>query len=316
MARTLIIRNRRGIVALLGAVVILAAMTAPAAMGRATALHAPHPAGAPKPAHAITRHATVTGIAGSVVTLTAKDGWSRSVETAGLAITRAGAAATVGAITIGIRVDVREIRNAEGTYTITELRIVLDKVRGVVTGLGAGSFTVRIKDGSTRTVTFTGATVFQLDKTNATSAAVAVGLEASAQGTLTGTTLAAERVHLGPAHAGGTVLSISGSTITIGRGKHGQHGNVTVQVGGSTSYVLVGPKSAGPTATTLAAVVAGSRIDVRGLWNAHGSLAATTVRVHAPKVHAAKPHVVKQHVPKVHAPGVHAPKVHASKNQG
>lgn len=169
----------------------------------------------------------------------------------------------------------------DNVAAIVEFEPAADHVRGTVASLGVGSFVVRLKDDSLRTVTYDATTTFHVDKSVVTSAALAVGLGVNARGTATAASLTAAVVRLKLAKIGGKVTATSGSTITIQRGHRPA---VTIHVTALTTYAQPGAASPG-----LTNIVVGGRVKAQGTWNADGSLNASSVRIQGAKDGSAKP---------------------------
>jgi hypothetical protein len=271
----------RRILLAIAASLLLALSIAPAAVGL-TSAPANTAFGAGVAAHGSIGlgNITITNIAGNQVTLQTGGGWIKVVDASAVTIKRDGKTITVADLHVGDRVAIRQARNASGVVVITQLQVVLQRVHGVVATVGANFFTVRLKDGSIRTVTFTGTTTFRLGKAAATSGALAVGLNVSARGTMVGSVLAATTVQLTQAVTAGKVTAATASTITIQRGKKV---TVTIHITGATTYTTPGGAAA-----ALANVTAGSRIDATGTWAADGSFNATNIRVHGTKSNGAQ----------------------------
>jgi hypothetical protein len=98
------------------------------------------------------RLVTVAAVNGSTVSLVTKDGWTKDVDTTNVVITLDVATKTAADLAVGDTVQVDQTRNANDTYTITGLELVLPQVVGVVGTLGSDSFTVAQMDGTTTTV--------------------------------------------------------------------------------------------------------------------------------------------------------------------
>jgi len=159
----------------------------------------------------------------------------------------------------------------------TTPKVKLVHVKGLVTDVGAGSFTMTLKDGTKRTITWSGTTAFRFGGVAATSTAVVVGIRADARGTSTGpSTFMAVTVKLSLPHLDGVVTAVSGSTITIRMGKKRTG---TIHVTGATTYAMPGVTTA-----TLASILVGAKVKARGTLNPDGSLNAQAIRIHAAKV--------------------------------
>jgi hypothetical protein len=128
--------------------------------------------------------AAVTAVDGTKLSLRTDDGWTRTIDTAGVTITKGGATITVGDIAVGDELAFDQQRNSDGTYTVTSVTVVQPHVDGTVTATGQSSITLKDRDGATITVTVTSATTYEVaGKTNATLADVSVGSMVMATGT-------------------------------------------------------------------------------------------------------------------------------------
>ena len=102
-------------------------------------------------------HVTVTAVNGATVSLKTDDGWTKDVDTTNVVITRNGTTLAATDLAVGDTVQVVQTRNANGTYTITGLELVLPRVIGSVASVGTDSFTINGMDGTTTTVHVTDA---------------------------------------------------------------------------------------------------------------------------------------------------------------
>ena len=128
--------------------------------------------------------ATVTAVDGTRLSLRTDDGWTRTIDTAGVTITKRGATIAVADIKVGDEISFAQLRNSDGTYTITSVVVVQPHVGGTVTATGPSSITLKDRDGVTVTVTVTSTTTYEIaGKTNATLADVTVGSMVMATGT-------------------------------------------------------------------------------------------------------------------------------------
>ncbi len=101
---------------------------------------------------------TVTSVAGSVVSLKTDDGWTRDVDTTNVAITLDADTLTAADLAVGDKVQVLQVRNANDTYTITGLALVLPEAMGPVGEITDTGFTVTQPDGTKTPVVVTDAT--------------------------------------------------------------------------------------------------------------------------------------------------------------
>ena len=92
-------------------------------------------------------------------------------------------------------------RWAGDALTVRAWRVLPDRVDGTVTALGTNSATLQTGAGSTVEVTWSSATTFAAGpKTTASASAVTVGSRVHAEGTLSGDTLQATLIGIGPKH--------------------------------------------------------------------------------------------------------------------
>ena len=103
---------------------------------------------------------TITGIAGSKLSLETEDGWTRTiVVTADTKITKGGKPATVSDLDLGDKITFRQKRNDDGTYTITSINVPTPKAGGKVTAIGSTTLTITAgRGGDTRVITVNGST--------------------------------------------------------------------------------------------------------------------------------------------------------------
>jgi Domain of unknown function (DUF5666) len=127
---------------------------------------------------------TVTAVDGSNLSLKTDDGWTRTITTTGSTkITRGGASIATSDIKVGDHVRFRETRNADGSFNITAVDVVVPSVLGKVTAKTADTITVQGLDGNTATIHVNGATKYRVPgKDNATLGDIEVGAIVGAQG--------------------------------------------------------------------------------------------------------------------------------------
>jgi hypothetical protein len=104
---------------------------------------------------------TVASNDGTSLGLQTADGWSRTIDTTGVVLTRNGATITASDIQVGERVRVAETRNADGSYTVTGIEVQPSVVTGTVGTPSTTGFTVVASDGTTTTVTVNDQTTWQ-----------------------------------------------------------------------------------------------------------------------------------------------------------
>ena len=116
---------------------------------------------------AVGRSIAIASIDGSTIGLKTDDGWTRTITVgADTKIDKDGKTATVGDLKVGDRLILREQRNADGSYTVTGLSVYLPVVAGTVSAINGNDVTIKLRDGSTRTVTLTGSTTFKVGPTD------------------------------------------------------------------------------------------------------------------------------------------------------
>ncbi len=103
---------------------------------------------------------TVTANDGTDLVLATPDGWTRTIDTAGVVLTRDGVTIAIGDIQVGESVRVVQTRNADGSYTVTGIEVQPAVVLGSVGTASTDGFTVVGSDGTTTTVTVDQATTW------------------------------------------------------------------------------------------------------------------------------------------------------------
>ena len=185
---------------------------------------------------------TITKIDGAKLSLVTVDGWTRTIDSTGATITRDGATIKVGDLAFGDEIVLRQKREADGTFTVTAIRVVLPKVAGLVTDVGSSSLTLAPPDGAKIVVKVTASTTYRVGKDKVEKSAVTAGMQAVATGTkaadgsLTATSITARASSLA-----GTVAAVSGSTITV---TQRDGAKVTLKVTSTTTYRVLGVKDA------------------------------------------------------------------------
>ncbi len=128
---------------------------------------------------------TVTSNDGTSLGLQTADGWTRTIATTNVVLTKDGATIALGDIAVGDRVSIAQTRNADGSYTVTGIAVLPATVTGTVATVGTDSFTVTLADGTTQTVNVSATTTWVIQGSSTPGiAALAAGQQVSAQGTL------------------------------------------------------------------------------------------------------------------------------------
>ena len=142
---------------------------------------------------------TVASIDGTSLGLTTADGWTRTIDTTGVALTRDGATIAISDIQVGEPVRVVQTRNADGTYTVTGIEVQPATATGTVGTASADGFTVVGSDGATTTVSVTPETTWAARGASSASIADATaGRSVAVEGTLQADgSIVATRVLLG-----------------------------------------------------------------------------------------------------------------------
>ncbi len=217
---------------------------------------------------------SITAIDGTKLSLKTADGWTRTIDAAGATITKGGATASVSDLKVGDQIVFREVRNANGTYTITAIAVIQPSVAGTVKSVSGSSVTVTTFDGASAKVTLTSSTTYQLGRQKATADAVVAGARIVATGTLgSDGSLTATAVVIQPATVAGTVKSKTTDSLTLTQ-RDGS--TVVVKVTTSTTYRVGGLQS-----PTLADIKVGDVAMASGTKNTDGSLSASVVAAQA-----------------------------------
>jgi hypothetical protein len=213
----------------------------------------------------------ITKIDGSKLSLQTTDGWIRTIDATGAAVTKAGQTIALTDLKVGDQINFREARQTDGTYKITTIQVLLPTASGTVSAVGATSVTIKQFDGSSRTLTLTSSTTYSLGGATVSKSALVTGVRISARGTVNSAgDFTATAVTIASSSVTGTAASKTATTIvvTTAAGK-----SVTVDVSSKTKYSVRGVASA-----TLADVAVGYRISAQGALNADGSLSASSVQ--------------------------------------
>jgi hypothetical protein len=215
---------------------------------------------------------TITAISGSSISLKTEDGWTRTITVAAdTAITKGGEKAALGDLKVGDTVRIGQKRNADGTWTVTALAVVLPKTAGTVTAVTADAITITGRDGTAQTIRTTGTTAYHKGEAVGTRADVTVGSQIVAIGERgTDGSITATSIQVFLPRVAGTVTAVTADSLTITR-RDGT--TLTVHVGSGTSIGVAGVDNA-----TIADVKTGMVVVVEGSQRADGSLDATALR--------------------------------------
>jgi hypothetical protein len=213
----------------------------------------------------------VTAVNGSNVSLQTDDGWTRTITVTGTTtITKGGQAATLSTLAVGDVIVFGETRNADGSYTITRIEIVVPQVTGTVSAVGADTITIKGRDGTTTTIRTTASTTYHLGRTNGSRSDVKVGSEIVASGAKASDgSLDATSVTVLQPLVAGTITAKTADSVTISRGNGTSQ---TIHVSSATTYHV-----AGTTGGSLADVTVGMRVFVQGSPRSDGSIDATAI---------------------------------------
>jgi Domain of unknown function (DUF5666) len=131
------------------------------------------------------RQITISTISGSDLTVTTTDGWTRTINVgATTTITRAGQTIGVGDLKVGDAIRFQQQPNADGTFTITAIEVVLPRVTGQVSATTSDTITIQRQDGTTMTIHIGSDTTYRVPGIdNATLSDIKPGMVILAQGT-------------------------------------------------------------------------------------------------------------------------------------
>jgi hypothetical protein len=217
---------------------------------------------------------SITTIDGTKLALTTADGWTRTIDAAGATVKKSGNSIDLATLKVGDSIIFDQARQADGTYKITAIQVVLPHADGTVKSVSASSVTLTRRDGTEKVIQLTGTTTYQRGGATSTKAALIVGAEVDAEGTTTTDgTFTATLVNVRPALAGGTVTAKTTTSITVTT-RDGTSLKITVAT--ATTYQV-----ADKTAATLSDVAVGAIVMAEGTRNADGTFSATVVRAFA-----------------------------------
>jgi hypothetical protein len=217
------------------------------------------------------RDITITAISGNDVTLGTPDGWRRTITiTDAMNLTKGGQDIAVGDLKVGDSVRFRQVRNDDGSYTVTDLAVVVPTIRGQASAVTSSSFKVTTRDGSVWTVTVNGSTKYAYGQGDGSLADVKDGTTVVVSGTTTGdNAITALGVRVAPDRAVGTVTAKTADTITI---KKRDGSSLTVHVDADTTFRVAGTDNA-----KLSDITVDMTIGITGRARADGSIDADAV---------------------------------------
>ena len=217
------------------------------------------------------REITITAISGSTVTLGTPDGWSRTIGISdAVDLTKGGQDIALSDLKVGDQVRFSQTRNADGTYTVTAVAVVVPTIQGTASAITATGFKVTTRDGSIWTVTVDGSTTYSYGQGTGTLADVKDGQAVRVQGTTTADNqITALNVQVAGDRAVGTVTAKTADTITI---KQRDGSSLTIHVDADTTYRVAGVEDA-----DLGDITVDMAIGVSGRARADGSIDADAV---------------------------------------
>jgi hypothetical protein len=219
---------------------------------------------------------TITKIDGAKLSLVTVDGWTRTIDSTGATITRDGATIKVGDLAVGDEIVLRQKREADGTFTVTSIRVVLPKVAGLITDVASSSLTLAAKDGAKTIVKLTSSTTYRLGKDKADKSVVTAGMQAVATGTkAVDGSLTATSIAVSPSLSSGTITEVASSSLTLAA-KDGA--KTIVKLTSSTTYRL------GKSDAQKSAAKVGMQAVASGTKAVDGSLTATSVTLKAARI--------------------------------
>ena len=213
----------------------------------------------------------VTAINGSNVTLQTDDGWTRTIAVTGTTtITKGGQAATLSTLAVGDVIVFGETRNADGSFTITRIEIVVPQVAGTVSAVSADTITIKGRDGTSTTIRTSASTTYHLGRADGSRSDVKVGSEIVASGNKASDgSLDATSVTVFQPPVTGTVTARTADTITISRGNGTSQ---TIHVSSATTFHIAGTNGG-----SLADVTVGMRVFIQGSPRSDGSIDAAAI---------------------------------------
>ena len=212
------------------------------------------------------RDITITSISGSDITLKTDDGWTRTITiTDSVQLTKGGQPIQVSDLKVGDQVRFSQTRNADGSYTVTALAVVVPTIAGTASDITSSGFKVTTRDGSVWTVTVSGSTVYSFGQASGSLSDVKDGGRVAVAGNVTADNkMTASSVRVRGDRVVGKVTAKTADTITI-QARDGK--SVTVHVTGDTTYRVAGVENA-----SLKDVAVDMAIGVSGRSRSDGSI--------------------------------------------
>jgi uncharacterized protein DUF5666 len=217
------------------------------------------------------RDITITAVSGNDVTLGTPDGWRRTVTITGsINLTKGGQDIAVGDLKVGDAIRFRQTRNADGTFTVTDLAVVVPAVRGQASAVTSSGFKLTTRDGSVWTVTVNGSTKYSFGQGAGSLADVKDGTTVVVSGNTTGdNAITALGVRVKADRVVGTVTAKTADSITI---KKRDGSSVTIHVAADTTFRVAGTENA-----KLSDIAVDMAIGVSGRARTDGSIDADAV---------------------------------------
>jgi hypothetical protein len=126
---------------------------------------------------------TISTISGSSLSLKTADGWTRTIAvTDSTKIMKGGATIAVGDLAVGDKVRFAETRNADGTYSVSAINVILPTVVGQVSAISGDTLTITQPGGTTATIHVGSGTTYQVDGKTGALSDVKVGAFVIAEG--------------------------------------------------------------------------------------------------------------------------------------
>lgn len=189
---------------------------------------------------------TLTARNGNSLSLKTEDGWTRTITVdADTTYSRAGASITLNDLQVGDTIAFRQAKQTDGTFRISEVRVILPRVNGQVTAVTDTTITIKLRDGTSRVITVNGSTKYASGKDAATKADVKVDGYISAEGTTSGDTFTAVTVQVGGKGLPGRPGSPGGPGPGGPGGIRGGHGGGMPGMGGQKPNASAAPSASG-----------------------------------------------------------------------
>jgi hypothetical protein len=214
---------------------------------------------------------TITAINGTQLSLTTADGWTRTIDGAGATVKNDGQTVDLSTLKVGDSITFSQAHQTDGTYKITSIQVVLPHVAGTVKSVSGSSVTLTERGGTDTVIQVNGSTTYKLAGVASSIAALTVGAQVDAQGTIVNGTFTATLVNIQPAMAGGTVTANDGSSKITVKTRTGS--SLTIIVSAATKYQV-----AGKTNATLSDIAVGANVMAQGSSNPDGMFSATVIR--------------------------------------